>query len=178
MDEEGTRAALQTISGSMNFFGKVGDAVDWLGNCQDALEWVIDCANFVRVVEAYQDLSDEYVASLRQVASQMSGSTAYTAAFRSALDEYDSWLSQEVIAAAAIEHGVKGFAKLTADALSPFTQMVMLDYCTSALGRSGRGSHRRLQPGLVPQQHPHRQRQGGGKPGDHPGHLLRGENAL
>lgn len=134
LDEEGTRAALQTISGSMNFFGKVGDAVDWLGNCQDALEWVIDCANFVRVVEAYQDLSDEYVAALRQVASQMSGSTAYTAAFRSALDEYDSWLSQEVIAAAAIEHGVKGFAKLTADTLSPFTQMVMLDYCTSALG--------------------------------------------
>ena len=134
LDEEGTRAALQTISGSMNFFGKVGDAVDWLGNCQDALEWVIDCANFVRVVEAYQDLSDEYVATLRQVASQMSGSTAYTAAFRSALDEYDSWLSQEVIAAAAIEHGVKGFAKLTADTLSPFTQMVMLDYCTSALG--------------------------------------------
>lgn len=134
LDEEGTRATLQTISGSMNFFGKVGDAVDWLGNCQDALEWVIDCANFVRVVEAYQDLSDEYVAALRQVASQMSGSTAYTAAFRSALDEYDSWLSQEVIAAAAIEHGVKGFAKLTADTLSPFTQMVMLDYCTSALG--------------------------------------------
>ena len=134
LDEEGTRAALQTISGSMNFFGKVGDAVDWLGNCQDALEWVIDCANFVRVVEAYQDLSDEYVAALRQVASQMSGSAAYTAAFRSALDEYDSWLSQEVIAAAAIEHGVKGFAKLTADTLSPFTQMVMLDYCTSALG--------------------------------------------
>ena len=134
VDEEGTRAALQTISGSMNFFGKVGDAVDWLGNCQDALEWVIDCANFVRVVEAYQDLSDEYVAALRQVASQMSGSTAYTAAFRSALDEYDSWLSQEVIAAAAIEHGVKGFAKLTADTLAPFTQMVMLDYCTSALG--------------------------------------------
>lgn len=134
LDEEGTRAALQTISGSMNFFGKVGDAVDWLGNCQDALEWVIDCANFVRVVEAYQDLSDEYVAALRQVASQMSGSTAYTVAFRSALDEYDSWLSQEVIAAAAIEHGVKGFAKLTADTLSPFTQMVMLDYCTSALG--------------------------------------------
>lgn len=134
LDEEGTCAALQTISGSMNFFGKVGDAVDWLGNCQDALEWVIDCANFVRVVEAYQDLSDEYVAALRQVASQMSGSTAYTVAFRSALDEYDSWLSQEVIAAAAIEHGVKGFAKLTADTLSPFTQMVMLDYCTSALG--------------------------------------------
>lgn len=134
LDEEGTRAALQTISGSMNFFGKVGDAVDWLGNCQDALEWVIDCANFVRVVEAYQDLSDEYVATLRQVAAQMSGNAAYTTAFRSALDEYDSWMSREVIAAAAVQHGLKGFAKLTADTLSPFTQMVMLDYCTSALG--------------------------------------------
>lgn len=134
LDEEGTRAALQTISGSMNFFGKVGDAVEWLGNCQDALEWVIDCANFVRVVEAYQDLSDEYVATLRQVAAQMSGNAAYTTAFRSALDEYDSWMSREVIAAAAVQHGLKGFAKLTADTLSPFTQMVMLDYCTSALG--------------------------------------------
>lgn len=136
LDDQGTRAALQTISGSMNFFGKVNDAVGWLGSYQDALDWIIDCANFVRVVEAYQGLSDEYVATLRQVAAQMSGNAAYATAFRSALDEYDSWMSREVIAAAAVQHGIKGFAKLTVDTLSPFTQMVMLDYLTGALGIS------------------------------------------
>lgn len=130
-DDKGTRSALDFISGTTNFFGKVGDALDVLENYQNTLDWIIDCANYVSVVHAYEALNEEYIQTLHQVAGKM-GNSAYATSFRSALQKYDDWLNCEVIAE-ALEF-TTGFAKLTYDTLSPLTENVMTYYLSGCLG--------------------------------------------
>lgn len=130
-DDKGTRSALNFISGTTNFFGKVGDALDVLENYQNTLDWIIDCANYVSVVHAYEALNEEYIQTLHQVAGKM-GNSAYATSFRSALQKYDDWLNCEVIAE-ALEF-TTSFAKLTYDTLSPLTENVMTYYLSGCLG--------------------------------------------
>ena len=130
-DDKGTRSALNFISGTTNFFGKAGEALDVLENYQNTLDWIIDCANYVSVVHAYEALNEEYIQTLHQVASKM-GNSAYATSFRSALQKYDDWLNCEVIAE-ALEF-TTGFAKLTYDTLSPLTENVMTYYLSGCLG--------------------------------------------
>ena len=130
-DDKGTRSALDFISGTTNFFGKVGDALDVLENYQNTLDWIIDCANYVSVVHAYEALNEEYIQTLHQVAGKM-GNSAYATSFRSALQKYDDWLNCEVIAE-ALEF-TTGFAKLTYDTLSPLTENVMTYYLSGCHG--------------------------------------------
>lgn len=130
-DDKGTRSALNFISGTTNFFGKAGEALDVLENYQNTLDWIIDCANYVSVVHAYEALNEEYIQTLHQVAGKM-GNSAYATSFRSALQKYDDWLNCEVIAE-ALEF-TTGFAKLTYDTLSPLTENVMTYYLSGCLG--------------------------------------------
>lgn len=130
-DDKGTRSALNFISGTTNFFGKAGEALDVLENYQNTLDWIIDCANYVSVVHAYEALNEEYIQTLHQVASKM-GNSAYATSFRSALQKYDDWLNCEVIAE-ALEF-TTSFAKLTYDTLSPLTENVMTYYLSGCLG--------------------------------------------
>lgn len=130
-DDKGTRSALNFISGTTNFFGKVGDALDVLEDYQNTLDWIIDCANYVSVVHAYEALNEEYIQTLHQVAGKM-GNSAYATSFRSALQKYDDWLNCEVIAE-ALEF-TTSFAKLTYDTLSPLTENVMTYYLSGCLG--------------------------------------------
>ena len=130
-DDKGTRSALNFISGTTNFFGKAGEALDVLENYQNTLDWIIDCANYVSVVHAYEALNEEYIQTLHQVASKM-GNSAYATSFRSALQKYDDWLNCEVIAE-ALEF-TTSFAKLTYDTLSPLTENVMTSYLSGCLG--------------------------------------------
>lgn len=130
-DDKGTRSALNFISGTTNFFGKVGDALDVLEDYQNTLDWIIGCSNYVSVVHAYEALNEEYIQTLHQVASKM-GNSAYATSFRSALQKYDDWLNCEVIAE-ALEF-TTGFAKLTYDTLSPLTENVMTYYLSGCLG--------------------------------------------
>lgn len=130
-DDKGTRSALDVISGTTNFFGKAGEALDVLENYQNTLDWIIDCANYVSVVHAYEALNEEYIQTLHQVAGKM-GNSAYATSFRSALQKYDDWLNCEVIAE-ALEF-TTGFAKLTYDTLSPLTENVMTYYLSGCLG--------------------------------------------
>lgn len=132
-DDKGTRSALNFISGTTNFFGKVGDALDVLEDYQNTLDWIIGCANYVSVVHAYEALNEEYIQTLHQVAGKM-GNSAYATSFRSALQKYDDWLNCEVIAE-ALEF-TTGFAKLTYDTLSPLTENVMTYYLSGCLGLS------------------------------------------
>ncbi|WP_418695245.1 S-layer homology domain-containing protein [Agathobaculum sp.] len=130
-DDKGTRSALNFISGTTNFFGKVGDALDVLEDYQNTLDWIIGCSNYVSVVHAYEALNEEYIQTLHQVAGKM-GNSAYATSFRSALQKYDDWLNCEVIAE-ALEF-TTGFAKLTYDTLSPLTENVMTYYLSGCLG--------------------------------------------
>lgn len=130
-DDKGTRSALNFISGTTNFFGKAGEALDVLENYQNTLDWIIGCANYVSVVHAYEALNEEYIQTLHQVAGKM-GNSAYATSFRSALQKYDDWLNCEVIAE-ALEF-TTGFAKLTYDTLSPLTENVMTYYLSGCLG--------------------------------------------
>lgn len=130
-DDKGTRSALDVISGTTNFFGKAGEALDVLEDYQNTLDWIIDCANYVSVVHAYEALNEEYIQTLHQVAGKM-GNSAYATSFRSALQKYDDWLNCEVIAE-ALEF-TTGFAKLTYDTLSPLTENVMTYYLSGCLG--------------------------------------------
>lgn len=130
-DDKGTRSALNFISGTTNFFGKAGEALDVLENYQNTLDWIIDCANYVSVVHAYEALNEEYIQTLHQVAGKM-GNSAYATSFRSALQKYDDWLNCEVIAE-ALEF-TTSFAKLTYDTLSPLTENVMTYYLSGCLG--------------------------------------------
>lgn len=130
-DDKGTRSALDFISGTTNFFGKAGEALDVLEDYQNTLDWIIDCANYVSVVHAYEALNEEYIQTLHQVAGKM-GNSAYATSFRSALQKYDDWLNCEVIAE-ALEF-TTGFAKLTYDTLSPLTENVMTYYLSGCLG--------------------------------------------
>ena len=130
-DDKGTRSALNFISGTTNFFGKVGDALDVLEDYQNTLDWIIGCSNYVSVVHAYEALNEEYIQTLHQVAGKM-GNSAYATSFRSALQKYDDWLNCEVIAE-ALEF-TTSFAKLTYDALSPLTENVMTYYLSGCLG--------------------------------------------
>lgn len=130
-DDKGTRSALDVISGTTNFFGKVGDALDVLEDYQNTLDWIIGCSNYVSVVHAYEALNEEYIQTLHQVASKM-GNSAYATSFRSALQKYDDWLNCEVIAE-ALEF-TTSFAKLTYDTLSPLTENVMTYYLSGCLG--------------------------------------------
>ena len=130
-DDKGTRSALDFISGTTNFFGKAGEALDVLENYQNTLDWIIDCANYVSVVHAYEALNEEYIQTLHQVAGKM-GNSAYATSFRSALQKYDDWLNCEVIAE-ALEF-TTSFAKLTYDTLSPLTENVMTYYLSGCLG--------------------------------------------
>ena len=130
-DAKGTRSALNFISGTTNFFGKAGEALDVLENYQNTLDWIIGCANYVSVVHAYEALNEEYIQTLHQVAGKM-GNSAYATSFRSALQKYDDWLNCEVIAE-ALEF-TTGFAKLTYDTLSPLTENVMTYYLSGCLG--------------------------------------------
>lgn len=132
-DDKGTRSALNFISGTTNFFGKAGEALDVLENYQNTLDWIIGCANYVSVVHAYEALNEEYIQTLHQVAGKM-GNSAYATSFRSALQKYDDWLNCEVIAE-ALEF-TTGFAKLTYDTLSPLTENVMTYYLSGCLGLS------------------------------------------
>ena len=130
-DDKGTRSALDVISGTTNFFGKAGEALDVLEDYQNTLDWIIGCANYVSVVHAYEALNEEYIQTLHQVAGKM-GNSAYATFFRSALQKYDDWLNCEVIAE-ALEF-TTGFAKLTYDTLSPLTENVMTYYLSGCLG--------------------------------------------
>lgn len=130
-DDKGTRSALNFISGTTNFFGKVGDALDVLEDYQNTLDWIIGCSNYVSVVHAYEALNEEYIQTLHQVAGKM-GNSAYATSFRSALQKYDDWLNCEVIAE-ALEF-TTSFAKLTYDTLSPLTENVMTYYLSGCLG--------------------------------------------
>ena len=130
-DDKGTRSALDVISGTTNFFGKAGEALDVLEDYQNTLDWIIGCANYVSVVHAYEALNEEYIQTLHQVAGKM-GNSAYATSFRSALQKYDDWLNCEVIAE-ALEF-TTGFAKLTYDTLSPLTENVMTYYLSGCLG--------------------------------------------
>lgn len=130
-DDKGTRSALDFISGTTNFFGKAGEALDVLEDYQNTLDWIIGCANYVSVVHAYEALNEEYIQTLHQVAGKM-GNSAYATSFRSALQKYDDWLNCEVIAE-ALEF-TTGFAKLTYDTLSPLTENVMTYYLSGCLG--------------------------------------------
>ena len=130
-DDKGTRSALNFISGTTNFFGKAGEALDVLEDYQNTLDWIIGCANYVSVVHAYEALNEEYIQTLHQVAGKM-GNSAYATSFRSALQKYDDWLNCEVIAE-ALEF-TTGFAKLTYDTLSPLTENVMTYYLSGCLG--------------------------------------------
>ena len=130
-DDKGTRSALNFISGTTNFFGKAGEALDVLENYQNTLDWIIGCANYVSVVHAYEALNEEYIQTLHQVAGKM-GNSAYATSFRSALQKYDDWLNCEVIAE-ALEF-TTSFAKLTYDTLSPLTENVMTYYLSGCLG--------------------------------------------
>lgn len=130
-DDKGTRSALNFISGTTNFFGKVGDALDVLEDYQNTLDWIIGCSNYVSVVHAYEALNEEYIQTLHQVAGKM-GNSAYATSFRSALQKYDDWLNCEVIAG-ALEF-TTSFAKLTYDTLSPLTENVMTYYLSGCLG--------------------------------------------
>ena len=132
-DDKGTRSALNFISGTTNFFGKAGEALDVLEDYQNTLDWIIGCANYVSVVHAYEALNEEYIQTLHQVAGKM-GNSAYATFFRSALQKYDDWLNCEVIAE-ALEF-TTGFAKLTYDTLSPLTENVMTYYLSGCLGLS------------------------------------------
>lgn len=130
-DDKGTRSALNFISGTTNFFGKAGEALDVLEDYQNTLDWIIGCSNYVSVVHAYEALNEEYIQTLHQVASKM-GNSAYATSFRSALQKYDDWLNCEVIAE-ALEF-TTSFAKLTYDTLSPLTENVMTYYLSGCLG--------------------------------------------
>lgn len=130
-DDKGTRSALDFISGTTNFFGKAGEALDVLEDYQNTLDWIIGCANYVSVVHAYEALNEEYIQTLHQVAGKM-GNSAYATSFRSALQKYDDWLNCEVIAE-ALEF-TTSFAKLTYDTLSPLTENVMTYYLSGCLG--------------------------------------------
>lgn len=130
-DDKGTRSALNFISGTTNFFGKAGEALDVLENYQNTLDWIIGCSNYVSVVHAYEALNEEYIQTLHQVAGKM-GNSAYATSFRSALQKYDDWLNCEVIAE-ALEF-TTSFAKLTYDTLSPLTENVMTYYLSGCLG--------------------------------------------
>lgn len=130
-DDKGTRSALDVISGTTNFFGKAGEALDVLNDYQNTLDWIIGCANYVSVVHAYEALNEEYIQTLHQVADRMSDST-YAYAFRSALQKYDDWLNCEVVAE-ALEF-TTSFAKLTYDTLTPLTENVMTYYLSGCLG--------------------------------------------
>ena len=130
-DDKGTRSALNFISGTTNFFGKAGEALDVLEDYQNTLDWIIGCANYVSVVHAYEALNEEYIQTLHQVAGKMGNST-YATVFRSALQKYDDWLNCEVIAE-ALEF-TTGFAKLTYDTLTPLTENVMTYYLSGCLG--------------------------------------------
>lgn len=130
-DDKGTRSALDVISGTTNFFGKAGEALDVLEDYQNTLDWIIGCANYVSVVHAYEALNEEYIQTLHQVAGKM-GNSAYATSFRSALQKYDDWLNCEVIAE-ALEF-TTSFAKLTYDTLSPLTENVMTYYLSDCLG--------------------------------------------
>lgn len=133
-DDKGTRSALNFISGTTNFFGKAGEALDVLENYQNTLDWIIGCSNYVSVVNAYHALNEEYIQTLRQVADKISNDS-YAKSFRSALDKYDNWMTCEIVAD-AIAFSAGSFIKLTADTLSPLTQTVVTRYLSKCLGLS------------------------------------------